>query len=412
MELISISKPETYKKYLKSVAALSSLFSDQQTPLINYRTAERLFNLCSGAQDVSRGDSSFDSLLEDPKNGSRIGVGVKTFTATSANGLSTEKIAEFSNPSYIKLIDGLAKRDLAIQVATFRNQRVTADALELGLDLEKSYYHCVVRLPGSLVVHEEPYSLIDLKNIYPTDARGKRQPNWSSTGDGHLYFGDGKNLYTFHTGKNVLYKKFALSRGYTSVPLEVGIIKNIFEKISNFVPTGLMLADENGSLSITSEPLIVLPLYSPRGKVVFPKSGINNWNAGGRIRRFGEAYVPIPAYVHRLKPTFLPSRNTSFRLALPNGSVVSAKVCQAGGKALMSDPNAALCEWLYKQIDGSLEVARNRMIENRPYVYEDLVRIGKDAVLIRKSNRIDADFELEMAELGSHEAWLEATENI
>lgn len=409
MKLISINNTATYSKYLRSVASLSSLFSDQLTPLINYRTAERLFNLCSGAQDVSRGDSSFDSVFRDVKTGVRVGVGVKTFTATSSSGVSTEKIAEFSNPSYLKLINGLNPKDLALTVAGFRNQRVTADAVELGIDLASSYYHCIVRLPGSLVVHEEPYSLINLDSLYPTDARGKRTKNWSKNIDGHLYFGDGHHLYTFHTGKNVLYKKFDLRRGYTSNPLSIVILKNIFDRIATLMPASLNLSDETGALNVTDNAYLVLPLYSPSKRKVFPKSGINNWNAAGRPRNFGEAYVPIPALVHRLMPKYLPNRDQTFRLALPNDEIVQAKVCQSGGKALMSAPNAALCEWLYEQIDGSIVVAKKRLSQKRPYVYDDLVKIGKDSVVLRRSNRQDADFELEMAELGTYEEWITQT---
>jgi hypothetical protein len=152
-----------------------------------------------------------------------------------------------------------------------------------------------------------------------------------------------------------------------------------------------------------------LPLYSPGKMVVQESSGINNWNAGGRARKFGEAYIPIPSIVHKLRPGFFPPRDTKFVMALPNGEKISAKVCQAGSKALMSDPNPALCLWLYELIDGSKGAAEKRFDKKKPYTYQDLVEIGKDAVAVTKSNSPGVDFELELVQLGAFEDFLEGS---
>ena len=34
------------------------------------------------------------------------------------------------------------------------------------------------------------------------------------------------------------------------------------------------------------------------------KSGLNQWNAGGRVRKYGEVYIPIPAEIRKLKIGF------------------------------------------------------------------------------------------------------------
>lgn len=408
-----INDSKKYEYYLKAVGSLSGLFSDNPTPLINYRTAEKLFNMQSGAKDVGRQDGSFDSKLQVSANQS-VGVGVKTFTTNSPNDSSTEKIAEFSKPAFVKSLAVLAGKELALAVGEFRNMRVTSDALQLGIDLSDSYYHCLVRVPGAVVLHEEPYELVDLDNLYPTDARGKAIKDWSADLDGHVYFGDGINLYTFHRGKNVLQKRFNLTKGFTSDPINIGILSNAFEKIAKVFGVISLedIVSEVGSVPVsnqhnTAKERVVLPLYSPGKLVVHESSGINSWNAAGRPRKFGEAYIPIPALVHKLVPEFFPPKDQKFTIALPNGGVISAKVCQQGSKALMSDPNTAICFWLYELIDGDIEKAKLRVETSTPYTYEDLVKIGKDAVAVSKSDTIGVDYNLELVAIGEYESFIE-----
>lgn len=410
-----IKDPKKYETYLKAVGSLSGLFSDNPKPLINYRTAEKLFNLQSGAEDVGRQDSSFDARIFGAGNHS-IGIGVKTFTAKTRSDSSTEKIAEFSKPAFVQLLSKLKGKKLALTVSEFRNKRVTSDALQLGIDLSNSYYHCVVRIPGAVVLHEEPYALVNTQKLYPTDSRGKKVSEWPTHLDGHIYFGDGKNLYTFHRGKNVLHKRFDLSKSFTSSPIKIEILGDAFSRIVKaFGVAGIAgLAGEAGGLIPPPHfdagvSRVVLPLYSPGKMVVQASSGINNWNAGGRARKFGEAYISIPSIVHKLSPGFFPPRDTKFVMSLPNGEKISAKVCQAGSKALMSDPNAALCVWLYELIDGSKVAAEKRFTKRKPYTYQDLVEIGKDAVAVTKSNSPGVDFELELVEMGAFEDFLEGS---
>ena len=414
--LRDINDPKKYETYLKAVGALSGLFSDNPKPLINYRTAEKLFNLQSGAEDVGRQDSSFDSRILGAKSNAT-GIGVKTFTANSREDSSTEKIAEFSKPAFVHLLSKLRGKKLALTVSEFRNKRVTSDAMQLGINLDKSYYHCVVRIPGAVILHEEPYALINVEKLYPTDSRGKKVPSWPNHLDGHLYFGDGQNLYTFHRGKNVLHKRFDLSKSFTSQPIKIEILSDAFSRIVKVFGVAALpdLASEAGNLgtppnSEVETYRVVLPLYSPGKMVVQASSGINNWNAGGRARKFGEAYIPIPSIVHKLRPGFFPPRDTKFVIALPNGEKISAKVCQQGSKALMSDPNTSLCFWLYELIDGSQALAEKRFAKSKPYTYQDLLNIGKDAVAVSKSNSPDVDFDLELVSLGSFEDFISGSD--
>jgi hypothetical protein len=143
-------------------------------------------------------------------------------------------------------------------------------------------------------------------------------------------------------------------------------------------------------------------------KEVPAKSGINQWNAGGRKRSFGEAYISIPRKVHQMKPGFFPERDQKFDLRLPSGEVVRAKVCQQGSKALMSDPNTVLCNWLFSTIDGDHSYSQSRLSRGLPYTYDDLARIGKDSVRLTKIAGDDLVFELEFAAVGSYEEFVSA----
>ena len=148
-------------------------------------------------------------------------------------------------------------------------------------------------------------------------------------------------------------------------------------------------------------------------KEVPEKSGINQWNAGGRLRKFGEAYIPIPSWIYRSYPNFLPLRNQYFRLKLQDGTIQRAKICQDGGKALMTDPNDKLCAWFYSAIEPNLyyDKIMKRLQEKRPYTYADLVRVGKDSVKITKATPgLDYDFSLTFCPLDTFEDFKDIAE--
>ena len=137
------------------------------------------------------------------------------------------------------------------------------------------------------------------------------------------------------------------------------------------------MPDDKSKGMIPGIDYVILPLYSTAKfgeRVVQEKSGINQWNAGGRDRKYGEAYIPIPSIIHKLAPNFFPERDKSFDLLLPNSDVpINAKVCQDNRKALMSNPNDLLCRWLYKVIDLNFsDYDFDKTPNRKPFTYEDL----------------------------------------
>ncbi|MGL5099674.1 MAG: hypothetical protein ACRC6B_06525, partial [Fusobacteriaceae bacterium] len=116
-----------------------------------------------------------------------------------------------------------------------------------------------------------------------------------------------------------------------------------------------------------------LPLYSYRSGKVEARSGLNQGYADGRIRDLREVYIPIPrAFYTKIGTSPFPSPGQSFNLYLPNGDVLVASICQADQKALMSNPNSALGNWLVRDV---LDIKHNRQITK-----EDLISAGIDSV--------------------------------
>jgi hypothetical protein len=279
----------------------------------------------------------------------------------------------------------------------------------------------LVRTNGGAIIHEEPYQLVNIDGIKPTDIRGNEIPEFVTDAGGHTYFSDGKSNYCFNRSKNVLYKKFDLSLFNNSEVIPLEIFDDILERILRWTNLGISKTSielptknfiEQDPELIAGKDYVVLPLYgtSYKEKEVQPRSGINQWNAGGRERQFGEAYISIPIIIHQKYPDFFPERDQNFRVKLPNGKIISAKVCQDNNKALMSDPNTDLCDWLYNIIDLTREESIKRFIEKRPYTYQDLKKVGKDSVKVIKVPNKDYQYELETTDLGSFDNFIENNE--
>lgn len=410
-----------YTELLQAVASISRLYSDNEKAYLDSRFVEKLFIYSSGARDLTRKDNSFDALLGSA------GVGIKTFGVTNANSKKSEKVAEFTTLASKGVFNGLSQEELAFKSSEIRNSRVKTDAAEYGIDIGNSFYHCLLRTNQGAIIHEEPYSCIDISKIKPVDPNTFQEIDRFPNGIGFPCFSDGNNIYSYNTSKNVLFKRFDISKGINSTLISLKIYEGIFEKLLSWYrndnnTTQSIQHDLNGynqnhvGKKITSE--IVLPLYSlskskslskERGypvKVVAEKSGINQWNAGGRERKFGEAYIPIPSIIHEKYPDFFPSRDQKFNLKLPNGKDVIAKVCQENGKALMSNPNHLICEWLFKSIDPNFSEAQylKRLTNHQFYTYKDLEIAGKDAVKISKVT--DKSYEIEFMPLGSFEEFI------
>jgi len=382
---------QKYEALLRGVASMSRLYSDSSKPYINPRFVEKLFVYTSSATDLSRKDMSFDA-----KTDSSAGVGIKTFIASSFTSGKSEKIAEFTRDATQGQFKNLSQEELSYKVAELRNSRVLSDARVYEVDMEKSFYHCLVRSANSAQIHEEPYSPIDLDRFELTSGIHEA---------GNPKFTDGSNSYTFSIAKNTLFKTFELSKHENSSKIGVSFIDDIFEQLLlGSIGTSLQRPEKELDLDEEVEevaPFVVLPLYSTRTGRVEGKSGINQWNAGGRNREFGEAYIPHPKEVRRAYPDFFPPRDEPFTVRLPDGSEMTAKVCQADGKAIMSNPNKDLMGWLFKLIDDSPSVSQSRLRNGNPYTMDDLVRVGRDSVrftLLDAENRI---YELQPMKTGS-----------
>jgi hypothetical protein len=396
-ELISNFAVDQYGLAVRFASALSGLYSSNDAALIDSRFVEKLFCSLTNSFDLARSDVSFDAIFDNTR-----GVGVKTFLAPKTGAHKYEKVAEFTRAS--SSLSGLEDGELTQKVAELRNARIESDAAQFGIDLRRSFYHCLVRSSGSAFVHEEPYSLVSLDSIIHHGARNETTPTPK--------FSDGVNEYSYSRSKNVLFKKFMLDQPHNSPQMATPIITSIWPQLLD--PESPLHA-VIGSLTlavptpVASDDFVILPLYSTANKTqktVAPFSGINQWNAAGRVRKFGEAYIPIPKLLHRMRPSFFPARDTKFELRLPTGQIVQSKLCQADSKALMSDPNDTLCSWLFATIDGNLLEAQSRLAEQRPYTYADLEKVGRDSVKLKRSVGKTWDFELEMAEFGAYEQFI------
>ncbi|HDR1202000.1 TPA: hypothetical protein QB270_002182, partial [Pasteurella multocida] len=149
-----------------------------------------------------------------------------------------------------------------------------------------------------------------------------------------ISFCDGTNNYSFNKSKSTLYQRFEISPIHQ---IDIKIADDPFSLLEE------MYLNFKGNEDKSNKILdyVILPLYSIKDgkKVVHEKSGLNQWNAGGRPRDPNEIYIPVPATIHRIKPLFFPPKDSSFTLTLPAGRALLVKICQQNSKALMSCPN-------------------------------------------------------------------------
>lgn len=125
-------------------------------------------------------------------------------------------------------------------------------------------------------------------------------------------------------------------------------------------------------------------------KFVFEKSGLNQWNARGRKRDVGEIYLPIP--IHNEFPNFFPKRDEHFKLKIPTGEIFEVKVCQENSKALMTNPNKALSDWLLRKV--------LKLKEGELATIEKLDRLGFDSVIIIKED--NKNFKIDIMKTNSY----------
>jgi len=367
---LDVENKGTYLSLLSAVSKLSSLFSESDIPFINYRVVENIFCKSFNATNLSRSDTAFDA------NWNSIGIGLKTFVCQ--NEYKNEKIAEFNALSR-KLAKYRGKK-LAEKLAQYRNERI--DLAKRLYDITSSVYHIVARRNKELLLFETGYETIDVDAI--------RSIKETQAG---LQFEDGKNCYNFNYSKNTLFRKFFIPEKAFRLPVE--IIDDPYSLLLQLLAEKEFLPKVN--LATKNENFVVLPLYGRknRQKFVFEKSGLNQWNASGRERDFGEVYIPIPAQIHRRFPDFFPKRDEHFSLQIPTGETFSAKVCQDNSKALMTNPNKVLSDWLLRKVF--------KLKEGELLTIDRLNKLGFDSVTITKT---DEKYKIDKAKSDSYENFI------
>ena len=363
-----------YKHYLTIMGKLSPLFTTSGNLYLDSRVSEIVFCEAFQAYNTSRDDSTSDANI----NG--LGVGIKTFLHQNS---CYQKIAEFNAArKFYKDLDDL---DLMRYLSEARNERIRLTQAQYGL--ERLIYHYITKTTKAFSIFEQ-----EMPVIHTASLKVKKSDERS------LIFTDGLKEYNFNRSKSVLQMRFDSVEALETLEVEVlerplAFLEQCFEKSEYsaiLTSTSIKRLDE-----------LYLPLYSTHIKQygeVQEKSALNQWCAGGRKRSYREVYIPVPKVIHQLKPDFFPSRETSFQLQLPNNSFISSKLCQDNSKALMSDPNTALGEWLLD------EVFKRNPLNPQPITRAYLDSIGVDSVKITKldSNHYAIDF----AKTGSFETFL------
>lgn len=355
-----------YKDSLKLIGSLSNIFSESDVPYLYYRVAEKLFNKAFSADDLSRSDVAIDSKFD------RLGIGLKTFLRN--NDKTFQKVAEFNKDK--NLYDNLNIEQKIYKIATLRNERIKF--AENLFNLDNSIYHCVIRDKGTFNIFEEKMDYIDLSKIK------KIKSNKSS-----ISFNDGKNDYSFLLSKSTLTKRFYVDKILES--FNIDIIDDPLFHLEKLLKRSTILTLNQTNISET----VYLPLYG-KDFTVFSKSGLNQWNANGRKRDINEVYIPVPAILHKKFPNFFPNRDTPFDLILPNKKIMKSKICQDGGKALMSQSNRELGQWILRDV---LNLKEGELL-----TYNKLQEIGIDSIRIDKTN--NGEYKMNFSTNGSFEEFL------
>lgn len=356
---------EKYEEFLKVVGSLSNLFSESNIPYLYYRVVEKLFCEAFNTEDLGRSDVSVDTKKEN------LGIGLKTFLAK--NNKTLQKITEFGSTDR-ELYENLSLNKKIFKIAELRNERISFT--HRVHDIEKSIYHCVLRSENNFNIFEENMNLIDINNI--KNIKKKK---------GSITFEDGLDEYSFLLSKNTLTKRFNTTNYLYQ--FEVNILENPLEILLSSISNDLRYQNK------TTLETIYLPLYG-KNHFVYEHSGLNQWNAKGRKRNYDEVYIPIPAIIHKRYPNFFPNRETPFELKLPNGKTIKSKICQDGGKALMSYSNKELGNWILRDI--------LKLKESELLTYEKLQILGIDSVRIDKIN--DEIYEINFAKNASYDNFL------
>lgn len=371
-----INQRNNYKKMLSIIGNLTRLFSESDCPYLPYRAHENIFCTYLNVENLARLDCSADAKKD------HIGIGLKTWM-----GQDDQKVAEFGRVR--ETFAGLTGINLVTTIAEYRNERIRITKNLYGIDT--MVYHIVKRVPGAMQILEQDFDYIDIEHISLIENRG----NVNNT-----YFTDGHQTYHFSVSKNTLYMVFEDMELLDTFDVEIMDDPYSFLMHLMYGEDGIEADEVVEEIFRPAEvarlPQICLRLYSTRAdgtKFVAEKSGLNQWNAAGRPRNPNELYFPYPAEDRGRTLGFFPGRDTVFNLTLPDDSVIPAKICQADGKAIMSNPNRILGEWLLRNV---FELPEGTVV-----TYEMLQRFGIDSVIFTKHG--DLEYSVDFSEVGTYE---------
>lgn len=387
-EFQNYNSKKKYIELLKATGSFSRLFAESDDPFLHYRSMENIFCLAFSAENLSRSDVSVDAA----KN--RLGIGLKTFL--HKNGKTFQKIAEFNKISY--LFRNLSNLELIQKVSHIRNERL--NVTKSIFDLDNLIYHFITREAGKMIIYEDIMSFIELKKVVIKSEK-----------DNSVDFSDGNNEYRFLKSKNTLFMLFDTTKLEVLDEIHINIKNNPYELLLNMNRTdnielkyGVAEKSTIESKLYEYNDCIVLPLYSERSNIVEEKSGLNMWNAKGRPRNLNEVYIPIPKWIHKYKKGFFDykdndNRTNSFNVRLPNKKILKMKVTQQNGKALQSDPNKALGEWILREV---LKLPPSTLVTKLK-----LDEIGIDSIKLTKINH--QMYQIDFLQTGSFEKFKKET---
>ncbi len=305
-----------YKRFLNAAAYLGHLTSPSSvTPRIDPTISEEIFCRSFQAENLGRKDITIDSYKPND------GIGVKTFT-----GSAQQKIAQFKSVKKYPLPK--QPIEIAKAISNYRNKRLKQDYNTFNL--ERMIYHSIYRNKNQeIILYEQSMNMIDIKKIKLLNVKN----------DSIIKFTDSYNKYSFSKSDSQLSLRFDLSSPVDSFnfTLRKADLDYYIDYIVN-KPKSKQPIDS-----------VILKLFSERLNEVAEKSGLNQSFADGRARHPDELYIPIPIAVHRSKPDFFPPRHKTFILKTNDDQKFPAKICQENNKALMSNPNKSLGEWVLRQ---------------------------------------------------------------
>lgn len=391
---------DNYKSMLALIGSLSNLFADSSTPMLYYRAHENIFCKYFEAENLSREDCSADAAK------GVIGIGLKTWV-----GRDDQKVAEFGRlrPTY----ENLSGLELVKRISEYRNERIRVTKNLHGLN--EMIYHVVKRIPHGMQIYESAFDFVDIDNIKLDETRGNAN---------NTYFSDGKHTYHFSMSKNTLFMIFDDMELLDA--FDVTILDDPFEVLKILAKSMSKVQDVK---NVVTQPQLCLKLYAVKSdgtKYVPERSGLNQWNAGGRARDMNELYIAYLVHDRDRNPNFFPARDTPFTLILPDGTEMSAKVCQRAypklseedynklssdekaiedakslvGKAIMSNPNKLLGKWLLRDVFG--------LTEGTLVTYDMLRIFGIDSVMFTKIS--ERKYGIDFCVLGTYEKFYNLTD--